>query len=107
MHRRFGESRSVDLEIVERRQVCFTGYTLIILLQQINLKVRKKDKERLTIVIYCNEDDFEKIPLWCIGKYAKPRCFQKCEYGQFKLLVSCQQTSMDDWGFILRICLTT
>ena len=36
---------------------------------------RKQDKERLTVVICCNEDGSEKIPLWIIGKYEKPRCF--------------------------------
>ena len=51
------------------------------------LEGRKHDKERLTIVICCNEDGSEKIPLWIIGKYAKPRCFKNinmnsldCEY---------------------------
>ncbi|XP_027351220.1 uncharacterized protein LOC113862331 [Abrus precatorius] len=40
------------------------------------LEGRKQDKERLTVVICCNEDGSEKIPLWIIGKYAKPRCFK-------------------------------
>ncbi|XP_024005406.1 CENP-B homolog protein 2-like [Eutrema salsugineum] len=40
------------------------------------LEGKKQDKERLTIVICCNEDGSEKIPLWIIGKYAKPRCFK-------------------------------
>ena len=40
------------------------------------LKGRKQDKERLTIVICYNEDGSEKVPLWIIGKYAKPRCFK-------------------------------
>ncbi|KAL4339691.1 hypothetical protein GQ457_08G036670 [Hibiscus cannabinus] len=40
------------------------------------LEGRKQDKERLTIAICCNEDGSEKIPLWVIGKYAKPRCFK-------------------------------
>ena len=37
---------------------------------------KKQDKERLTIVIFCNENGSEKIHLWCIGKYAKPRCLK-------------------------------
>ena len=40
------------------------------------LEGRKQDKERLMVVICCNEDDSEKILLWIIGKYAKPRCFK-------------------------------
>ncbi|KAG8375763.1 hypothetical protein BUALT_Bualt10G0134100 [Buddleja alternifolia] len=55
------------------------------------LEGRKQDKERLTIVICCNEDGSEKIPLWIIGKYAKPRCFKNvnmnnlnCQYGANK-----------------------
>ena len=40
------------------------------------LERRKQDKERLMVVICCNEDGSEKIPLWIIGKYAKPRCFK-------------------------------
>ncbi|KAH1246141.1 CENP-B 2 [Glycine max] len=40
------------------------------------LEGRKQDKERLTVVICCNEDGSEKIPLWIIGKYAKPHCFK-------------------------------
>lgn len=51
------------------------------------LEGKKQDKERLTIVIYCNEDGSEKIHLWFIGKCAKPQCFKNvnlsnmnCEY---------------------------
>ncbi|KAL5146375.1 CENP-B 2 [Glycine soja] len=40
------------------------------------LEGRKQDKERSTVVICCNEDGSEKIPLWIIGKYEKPRCFK-------------------------------
>ncbi|KAH1266212.1 ARS-binding protein 1 [Glycine max] len=52
------------------------SYKLIIHWQQNNLKEENKIKKRLTVVICCNEDGFEKIPLWIIGKYAKPRCFK-------------------------------
>ena len=51
------------------------------------LEGKKQDKERLTVAICCNEDGSEKLPLWIIGKYAKPRCFKNvnlnslnCEY---------------------------
>ncbi|XVF51243.1 hypothetical protein PTKIN_Ptkin04bG0168800 [Pterospermum kingtungense] len=40
------------------------------------LEGKKQDKERLTIVICYNEDGSEKLPLWIIGKYAKPTCFK-------------------------------
>ncbi|KAL2227918.1 UNVERIFIED_CONTAM: Tigger transposable element-derived protein 4, partial [Sesamum indicum] len=40
------------------------------------LEGRKQDKERLTVVICYNKDGLENIPLWIIGKHAKPRCFK-------------------------------
>ena len=36
------------------------------------LEGKKQDKERFTIVIWCNANGSKKIPLWFIGKYAKP-----------------------------------
>jgi hypothetical protein len=95
--RRFGESGSVDVQDMEQKLVSIrekidqfpmkdvfnmdeTG--LFYRLQADHslatkqLEGRKQDKERLTVVICCNEDGSEKIPLWIIGKYAKPRCFK-------------------------------
>ncbi|GKB36044.1 CENP-B homolog protein 2-like protein [Tanacetum coccineum] len=43
-------------------------------LATMQLEGKKQDKERLTVAICCNEDGSEKLPLWIIGKYAKPRC---------------------------------
>ncbi|MBA0673443.1 hypothetical protein Goklo_024749, partial [Gossypium klotzschianum] len=40
------------------------------------LEGRKKDKERLTVVVCCNRDGSDKVPLWVIGKFANPRCFK-------------------------------
>ena len=40
------------------------------------LKERKNDKERITIVVYCNGDGSDKVLLWIIGKYANPKCFK-------------------------------
>ncbi|XP_022895306.1 CENP-B homolog protein 1-like [Olea europaea var. sylvestris] len=40
------------------------------------LEGRKKDKERITVIVCCNGDGSDKIPLWVIGKYANPRCFK-------------------------------
>lgn len=37
----------------------------------------KFSKERITVMVACNMDGSEKIPLLVIGKSAKPRCFQK------------------------------
>ncbi|GJX25096.1 CENP-B homolog protein 2-like protein [Tanacetum coccineum] len=45
-------------------------------LATMQLEGKKQDKERLTVAICCNEDGSEKLPLWIIGKYAKPRCFK-------------------------------
>ncbi|CAK8571898.1 unnamed protein product [Lathyrus sativus] len=94
---RFGESGSVDVQDMEQNLVSIrekidqfpmkdvfnmdeTGlfYRLQVdhSLATKQLEGRKQDKERLTVVICCNEDGSEKIPLWIIGKYAKPRCFK-------------------------------
>lgn len=43
---------------------------------QKQLEGRKKDKERITIVVCCNGDGSDKVPLWVIDKYANPRCFK-------------------------------
>ncbi|MBA0620837.1 hypothetical protein Godav_006509 [Gossypium davidsonii] len=40
------------------------------------LEGRKKDKERLTIVVCCNGDSSDKVSLWVIGKFTNPRCFK-------------------------------
>jgi hypothetical protein len=37
----------------------------------------KKSKERITILFACNADGSEKLPLFFIGKSAKPRCFNR------------------------------
>lgn len=37
----------------------------------------KKSKQRITILFGCNSDGSEKLPLFFIGKAAKPRCFRK------------------------------
>lgn len=36
----------------------------------------KKSKERLTVLIGCNSDGSEKLPILVIGRYLKPRCFK-------------------------------
>lgn len=51
------------------------------------LEGKKVDKQRLTVVACVNASGSEKLPLWVIGKYARPRCFKRvnmhslgCEY---------------------------
>ena len=36
----------------------------------------KKSKDRVTVLVACNQDGTEKLLLLVIGKYAKPRCFK-------------------------------
>jgi hypothetical protein len=38
---------------------------------------KKKNKFRITITLACNATGTEKLPLFFIGKSAKPRCFDK------------------------------
>jgi hypothetical protein len=40
------------------------------------LEGRKQNKERITITICCNADEFDKLPLWIIGKSFRPRYFK-------------------------------
>ena len=51
------------------------------------LEGKKVDKQRLTVVACANASGSEKLPLWIVGKYARPRCFKHinvsslgCEY---------------------------
>jgi hypothetical protein len=51
------------------------------------LEGKKLDKQRLTVLACVNASGSEKLPLWVIGKYARPRCFKNinvnslgCEY---------------------------
>ncbi|KAM3305917.1 hypothetical protein P3S67_012786 [Capsicum chacoense] len=101
-YRRFGESGSVNMEAMEnnlqsirekldqfaKKDVFNMDETgLFFRLQPDHslatkqLEGKKQDKERLTVVICCNEDGSEKIPLWIIGKYLKPRCFKNVNLG--------------------------
>ena len=36
----------------------------------------KRSKDRVTVLVACNQDGTEKLPLLVIGKYARPRCFR-------------------------------
>lgn len=106
--RRFGESGSVDIHDMENKLEAIREKVDKFPLKDVfnmdetglfyrlqadhslatkQLEGRKQDKERLTVVICCNSDGSEKVPLWIIGKYAKPRCFKNvnmsslnCEY---------------------------
>jgi hypothetical protein len=44
---------------------------------------KKKNKFRITIALACSTSDTEKLPPFFIGKYAKPRYFQKQSGGEF------------------------
>ncbi|KAL6493089.1 hypothetical protein OROGR_032848 [Orobanche gracilis] len=95
--RRFGETGSVDMDVTESnlesirqkldqftmKYVFNMDETDLFYKLQANhslatkqLECKKNDKERITVVICCNEDGSKKNPLWFIGKYAKPRCFK-------------------------------
>ncbi|MBA0631687.1 hypothetical protein Godav_000539 [Gossypium davidsonii] len=52
------------------------GLSLIEDLVKVQLEGRKNDKKRLTVVVCCNGDCSDKVPLWVIGKFANPRCFK-------------------------------
>ncbi|MBA0624747.1 hypothetical protein Godav_010042 [Gossypium davidsonii] len=43
------------------------GLSLIEDLVKVQLEGRKKDKERLTVVVCCNGDGANKVPLWVIN----------------------------------------
>ena len=38
---------------------------------------KKKEKFRITLGVACNADSSEKFELMFIGKFQKPRCFEK------------------------------
>uniref|UniRef100_A0A8C0Z9I1 CENP-B homolog protein 2-like n=1 Tax=Cyanistes caeruleus TaxID=156563 RepID=A0A8C0Z9I1_CYACU len=101
-YRRFGESGSVNMEVVENNLQSIREKLNQFAMKDVfnmdetglfyrlqpdrslatkQLEGKKQDKERLTIVICCNEDGSEKIPLWIIGKYTKPRCFKNVNLG--------------------------
>jgi len=40
------------------------------------LEGRKQNKERITITVCYNVDEFDKLPLWIIDKSFRPRCFK-------------------------------
>ncbi|MBA0749479.1 hypothetical protein Gogos_003399 [Gossypium gossypioides] len=96
-YRRFGESSSVVMENIEdalpqiRAKLEIFDWKDIYNMDETGLfyhlqaehslatkqlEGRKKDKERLTVVVYCNRDGSNKVPLWVIGKFANPRCFK-------------------------------
>jgi hypothetical protein len=46
-------------------------------ISQVRIPGKKKNKERVTILLGCNADGSEKLKLFYIGKSKQPRCFQK------------------------------
>ena len=59
------------------------------------LEGRKKDKERITIVVCCNGDGSDKVPLWVIDMYANPRCFKMWTWAI--LVATIGQTKEGGW----------
>jgi hypothetical protein len=47
------------------------------------LEGRKQNKEHLTLVVCCNVDGSDKLPLLVIGKYENPRCFKNVNRNSF------------------------
>ena len=95
--RHFGESGSVDMEKIEvslppiREELDKWAWKYIYNMDETGLFYRmqadnslatkqlegqKQNKERITIVVCCNGDGFDKVPLWVIGKFLNPRCFK-------------------------------
>jgi hypothetical protein len=54
----------------------------------------KRSKDGITIFMYANMDDTEKLPLLVIGKSEKPRYFKKCEISSM-YLQACQAWTKD------------
>ncbi|UYV84487.1 hypothetical protein LAZ67_X002357 [Cordylochernes scorpioides] len=55
----------------------------------------KKSKERITVLVCCNMDGSEKLPLLYIGKYRRPRCFHGMNIPSNYHF---NKKSLDDWG---------
>jgi hypothetical protein len=51
----------------------------------------KKSKECLTILLYCNSDDSEKLKLLVIRKYSKPWCFKKILHCHANMSITTRQ----------------
>jgi hypothetical protein len=96
--KRHGEAASVDPKVVEEERVLqreilakylpkdrFNGDEAALLgfnipdrgMTTMTLSGVKKSKQRITILFGCNADGSEKLPLFFIGKAARPRCFRK------------------------------
>lgn len=96
--KRHGEAASVDPKVVEEERMLqreilakylprdrFNGDEGALLgfngpdrgMTTMTLSGVKKSKQRITILFACNADGSEKLPLFFIGKAARPRCFRK------------------------------
>ena len=100
MHRRFGESGSVDVEALEEHlpEICAQldqynaadiddmGETGLFYRLQADsslsthqLEGQKQSNERMTMTICINAVGSDKFPLWVIGKFLNPRCFKNVD----------------------------
>jgi hypothetical protein len=96
-HHRFGENGAADTEIIEeslpRIRTILDQYALADIynmdkiglfyrmqadnsLATRQLEGRKQNKERITIIVCCNVDKSDKLPLWIIDKSFCPCCFK-------------------------------
>ena len=96
MHRRFGDSGSVDVEALKERlpeiraqldqynaadiyNVDVTGLFYRLQadssLSTHQMEGQKQGKERMTMTICINTDGSNKFPLWVIAKFLSPHCF--------------------------------
>ena len=76
------------------------------------LEGKKVDKQRLTVVACTNATGSEKLPLWIIGKFARPRCFKNvnmeslgCEY-RANTKAWMTATLFNDWLRWFSTCMT-
>ncbi|KAK8260580.1 hypothetical protein V6Z11_D13G129900 [Gossypium hirsutum] len=83
-YKRFGESGLVVMENIKdvlpqtRAKLKIFYWKDIYNMDETGLfyQGREKEKERLIVVVCCNGNGSDKVPLWVIGKFANLRCFK-------------------------------
>lgn len=60
-------------------------YSIALAIKQ--LEGQKKDNERITIIVYCNGNGSDKLPLWIIGKYATPKYFENVNINNLIVII--------------------
>ena len=64
---------------------------------------QKKDKTRITVALCANSDGSDKLDLFFIGHYGKPRAFQKNSGEQLGFYYRWNKKRMDDWAPVPRM----